>query len=296
MKKQLREKEIKALISLLDDNDNEVVSHIKDQLFALGKEIIPALENEWSHSFDPLLQARIEDVIHKIQFDSLCSDLQIWNNTHHYDLLSGIILIARYQYPDLDEDKIRNFLSQLKRDIWIELNDNLTALEQVNIINRIMFDVYAFGGNTVNFHAPQNSFINSVIESKKGNPILLSIIYSLVAQELDIPIYGVNLPEHFILCYQDRVASEHYQYTFPDANILFYINPFSRGTVFGKDEVDKFLSRLKINNLKDFYIPCSNRDMIRRILRNLHYSYTQLGDSEKAPEVAEMQKIFETED
>lgn len=296
MKKQLQEKEIKALISLLDDNDNEVVSHIKDQLFSLGKEIIPTLETEWSHSFDPVFQSRIEDVIHKIQFDSLCNELKIWNADHHYDLLSGVILIARYQYPDLDEDKIRNFLSQLKRDVWIELNDNLTALEQVNIINRIMFDVYAFGGNTVNFHAPQNSFINTVIESKKGNPIMIAIIYSIIAQELDIPIYGVNLPEHFILCYQDKVASEHYQYTFADANIVFYINPFSRGSVFGKDEVDKFLKRLKVANLRDFFVPCTNADMMRRILRNLHYSYTQLGDTEKAQEVEQLQQIFETGD
>ncbi|MBK7856730.1 MAG: transglutaminase family protein [Bacteroidetes bacterium] len=286
-------KEIKALVSLLDDTDQEVFTEIERKLLSFGKDVIPVLEDVWSHSFDTLIQSRIEHIIHKIQFEALCIELQLWSSHRFNDLLAGAILIARLQYPDLNEDKIRQQLSQLKRDIWIELNEHLTALEQINIFNRILFDVHGFSGNTANFHAPQNSFINTVLETKKGNPLLLSIIYSIIANELDIPVQGVNLPEHFILCYQDPVASEHYDYTYPKANVLFYINPFSKGTIFSKGEIDQFLKKLKMDPNPIFYEPCNNHEILKRLLRNLSFSYNKIGDLEKADEVQTLLDILE---
>jgi regulator of sirC expression with transglutaminase-like and TPR domain len=288
-----KDKEIKALVSLLDDTDQEVFIEIERKLLSFGKEVIPLLEDVWSHSFDTLIQSRIEQIIHKIQFEALCVELELWSSHRFNDLLSGVILISRLQYPDLNEDAIRQTLSQLKRDVWIELNDHLTALEQINIINRILFDVHNFSGNTSNFHAPQNSFINTVLETKKGNPLLLSIIYSIIANELDIPVYGVNLPEHFILCYQDPVASEHYQYTYPKANVVFYINPFSKGTIFSKDDIDQFLKKLNMEPNAIFYEPCNNVDILKRILRNLSFSYNKIGDLDKAEEVSTLLQILE---
>lgn len=288
----MKNEDIKALVSLLDDTDEEVFRHIQNQLLSLGKDVIPALEDAWSHSFDPLLQQRIEHIVHKIQFDSLANEIKLWKENHSADLLAGTILIARYQYPDLDEDKIRTTLNQIKRDAWIEMNDHLTALEQVNILNRVFFDIYSFSGNTTNFHAPTNSFINCVLESKKGNPLLLSIVYSYIAQQLDIPIVGINLPEHFILCYQDKVFSEHYEYTYPAARILFYINAFSRGNIFGKAEIDQFLKKLDLKPASFFYEPCTNAEIITRLIRNLTHAYQKLGDMEKVEELNVLMEIF----
>lgn len=292
MAQKLNPTEIKALISLLDDTDKEVFHEIESQLLSLGKEVIPMLEDYWSNSFDAVIQSRIEQIVHKIQFDSLVDSLKRWDAFHRHDLFSGVVLIAHYQYPDLNEEKIRQYFNQLRRDVWIELNEELTALEQINILNRVLFDVHGFSGNTANFHAPQNSFINTVLESKKGNPLLLSVIYMLLAQELDIPIYGVNLPEHFILCYQHARQSPHFEYAYPDANILFYINAFSRGTVFGKEEIDTFLKKVNIPHNPIFFQPCSNEEILKRILRNLHFSYTKLGDTEKVDEIDLLLKVF----
>ncbi len=162
----------------------------------------------------------------------------------------------------------------------------LIKIARLNFINHILFDVHNYSGNTTNYHAPQNSYINNVLESKKGNPLLLSIIYTIVAQSLDIPIYGVNLPEHFILCYIDI---EHMGV--PSAkgnegsNVLFYINPFSKGAVFGQKEIDAFLKQLKLEQLPIFYEPCSNLEIIKRLLRNLISSYEKLGYPDKSEEL-----------
>ena len=282
----MNKKEIKALISLLDDPDESVFKEVSVKFLSLGQDVIPVLEDAWEHSFDTLIQNRIENIIHQIQFDIIKDELKHWAKPDQQNLLEGALLIARYQYPDIDLSKINKQLAQIKKDVWVEMLETLTALEKVKIINHILFEVHNFSGNTTNYHAPQNSYINNVLETKKGNPLLLSIIYTIVAQMLEIPIYGVNLPEHFILCYVDV---EHMGVPSTEgnqgSNVLFYINPFSKGAVFGQKEVDAFLMQLKLAPLAMFYEPCSNLEIIKRLLRNLIASYEKLGYPDKSEEL-----------
>jgi len=287
-------KELNALISLLDDPDEGIFNQVSGKFLSLGEEVIPVLENAWEYSFDPLIQNRIENIIHQIQFDIIKNGLKEWMHPDRQNLLEGALLIAKYQYPDIDFDKVKKQLNQIKQDVWLELNENLTALEKVKIINHIIYDVHHFSGNTSNYHAPQNSYINNVLESKKGNPLLLSIIYTIVAQSLDIPIYGVNLPEHFVLCYVNKDSSEPlFEKGNEEGNVLFYINPFSKGAVFGREDINAFLKQLKLEALDIFYEPCSNKEIIKRLLRNLIASYEKLGYPNKSNELRVLLNLLE---
>jgi len=286
----MKENELQALIHLLEDPDEEVFSAVKEQIMLMGEEIIPALEHAWENTFNNTLQSRIENLIHDIQMDRVRQELRIWAETGGTDLLAGTLLISRYQYPDLDEEQIRKQIDLIKRDVWLEINGNLTAFEKVKVINHILFDVYQFSGNTTNYHAPQNSYINNVLESKKGNPLLLSILYSVIAQGLNIPIYGVNLPEHFILAYRDEFTLQKEGEAEP---ILFYINPFSRGAVFSKREIDTFLKQLKLEANPIFYESCANTAIISRQLRNLIHSYEKLGYPNKVEELNSLLEILQ---
>jgi regulator of sirC expression with transglutaminase-like and TPR domain len=287
-------REIKALISLLDDTDKDVYSHIHHQLVLIGKKAIPLLEDAWSQSMDVLMQQRIEDIVSKIQFDSLKRELALWSHSRYFNLMEGVILIARFQYPDLDENKIYQQLNQLQREIWLELNDNLTSFEKVHVINRILFEMHSFGGNTTNFHAPQNSFINNVLESRKGNPLLLSVIYAHIARQLDMPVYGVNLPEHFILAFMNHSFNGDFEKA-TEEEVMFYINPFSKGSVFDKKEIDNFLKKLSLVPQPSYYIPCSNIEIMKRLLRNLIYSYEKLDNEEKSEQVKQLMKVITVE-
>jgi regulator of sirC expression with transglutaminase-like and TPR domain len=289
MDNRLNKRELNALISLLDDPDEGVFNEVSIRFLSLGEDVIPILENAWENSFDTLIQNRIEGIIHQIQFERIKKGLQEWMHTDEQDLLRGTFLIAKYQYPDLEFSKIEKHLHQIKQDVWLELNDNLTAMEKVKIVNHILFDVHHFSGNTTNYHAPQNSYINNVLESKKGNPLLLSIVYLIVSQSLGVPVYGVNLPEHFILCYLDANS----KLLESKNTILFYINPFSKGSIFGKPEVDAFLKQLRLEPRPLFYEPCSNKEIVKRLLRNLIASYEKLGYPDKSKELKVLLEILE---
>jgi regulator of sirC expression with transglutaminase-like and TPR domain len=287
----LNEQEISALIHLIDDPDERIYTQIRDKLLSYGEEVIPALENYWENNrYGLVFQNRIEHIIHQIQFDSIRLNLESWSEEGGKDLLKGVMLVNRYQYPDLDEAKIKKKLYQLRQDIWLELNDNLTAFEQVRVLNQILFDVHGFSGNKKNYHAPQNSYLNNVLESAKGNPLSLSIIYILVCEMLDIPVHGVNLPNHFVLCYIDRHGIMKHVGEASDDGVMFYINPFSRGTIFNRKEIEQFLAQLKISEQPEYFQPCDNIAIVKRLITNLIYSYEKLGYGDKVDELKVLYK------
>ena len=283
----INEREIASLIKLLDDPDTEVYAHIEAKLLSYGNEVINYLESAWERSFDAILQERIENLVHKIQFNNVKEDLALWHQSGGFDLLRGILIINKYQYPDLNEQKISNYLEAIRRDIWLQMMYEASPIEKVKIINHIFYNVYGFSGNTINHQDPKNSYLSEVLDSKKGNQITLAIIYSIIAQKLDIPIYGVNLPQHFILAYTDVLDSN-----IDENGVIFYINVFNKGYIFGKKDIDQFLRQLKINPDAMFYQPCSNTDILKRVLRNLISSYEKAGAVDKAEELIDLLKVL----
>ncbi len=293
--------EINALISLLDDTDEEVVAHVTSKLLSYGEEVLPLLEDRYLHETQPGIQNKIHNIIDQIHQGGLKESLLRWARNGGKDLFEGIFLIARFRYPDLNKQTLDNQLDKIKLDAWLELNFQLASLDKVRILNYVFYDVHGFKGNTDDYHAPDNSFINRVLETKKGNPISLAIVYSIIAQRLNIPIFGVNLPQHFILGYKDDQLLKgntsfkgniYMEYNIP-GEVLFYINAFNRGAIFNKWNIDQFLKQLNIKPHHIYYEPCSNVDILMRVCRNLIFSYEKLNDKIRIQGVQEMINILQ---
>lgn len=274
------EREIQALLKLLNDNDERVLEPIKLQLMSYGESVIAALEQAWTNSEDPEYQHKVLDIVHQIQFNEVKTSLLIWHQSGATDLLEGALLVNKYQYPALDVQWIRNQISEIRRAVWMEMYYTMNAYDKTKLLNHIFFVKHGFHPNVKNHSAPENSYLSQVLESKKGNQISLAILYSVIAQQLEIPIYGVNLPQHFVLCYKE------------EGEVLFYINPFNKGQIFGKFDIDQFLKQIDLERLPQFYEPCSHSSIILRVLRNLHSAYEKLGNAEKAQEIKSLMHIF----
>ncbi|MFQ3213381.1 MAG: regulator of sirC expression with transglutaminase-like and TPR domain [Marivirga sp.] len=272
---KIDEKELKALVSLLEDEDSEISRHVEEKIMSLGGPIIPFLEEQWENSFDATIQRKIEDMIHALQFDQLKERLSKWKEQGDNSLTEGMWLISTYQYPDASLHDLKQEIEQIYYKIWTELTEELHPYDTVKIINSVLFQGLKFRANTKNFHGPNNSFLKSVLESKKGNPILLSVIYILIAERLGIPIYGVNLPNLFIITYKTE-------------ELQFYINPFNRGLIFSKKDIDNYIANLNLTPKDTYYQPCSNEDIMKRVLRNLIMAYEKLDEHDKSNEVKEL--------
>lgn len=276
----MTEQEIKALVSLLDDDDKEVLQLVEQEIRQQREIIIPYLENEWEGAgFNPKVQRRIEELVHELQFEVLLLRLSDWHHGGAIDLLEGLWIIATYQYPDLSLESLRSDFEQFYYETWLEFKEDMHPIDQIRALNHVFFSKLKFGSNTKNFHAASNSMINIVLESRKGNPITLCCIYMIVAQRLNMPVYGVNLPNLFVLTYKK------------DA-VQFYINVFNKGLVFMRSDIDHYVAQLNIKSNDSFYQPCSNLEILRRVVRNLTLAFEKTGDNDKVKEIGWMATIL----
>ena len=278
-----------ALIQLLDEPDENAFSLVQDQLFSIGSDALVPLEKTLENTFNPLVQERIQYIIKRLNQENLYVDFVNWTNLNQEDLLRGFILVSRTQYPLLDEAEMIMQIEQIKMDIWIELHENLTAIENVKVLNHILFDLHHFDGNKADIAAPANSYINTFLESRKGSPLTLGMLFIILSQKLGLPVYGVNLPQHFILAYLTGPGIEHPG----EDDVLFYINPFNQGTIFTRREIELFIKQMKIKPEHSFFAPCTNADIIRRLINNLIFSYHQTGDSDKVEALENLLTAFE---
>jgi regulator of sirC expression with transglutaminase-like and TPR domain len=274
----MKKKELKALVSLLEDHS--LRSDIEYKILELGTDTIPFLEKEWENTFDPDLQGYLEDIIHKLQIELLKERLVEWKQSESDDLLKGMWIVATFQYPDLSLEKLQQDFEQLYYEVWLEHKPDAHHFDKVKFINSVLFSKLKFRANTRNFHAPANSMINIVMETKKGNPISLSVLYLLIAQKLEMPIFGVNLPNMFILTYKDEDEQ-------------FYINAFNRGLIFSREDIDSYITQINLAPRPIFYEPCSHTDIVIRSLRNLSIAFEKLDDHAKADEVKELLALVE---
>lgn len=276
----MKESELKALVVLLDDEDHEVITHVEQQIMSMGTSIIPFLEQEWEVHFNPTLQRRLEDLIHQLQFELVQERLTNWRQGDMADLLEGLWILCTYQYPDLEYQTLSNQIEELHIETWRELRDDLSPFDQVKVLNSVFFDRFGFRANTKNFHSPANSMINAVLESKRGNPISLGAIYSLIGAKLEMPVFGVNLPNLFILTYKSE-------------KLQFYINVFNKGLIFSKEDIDNYIEHLQLTPQEMYFEPCSNLDIVTRFARNLVVSFEKLGEYQKGDEVKTLLKCLD---
>jgi len=285
--------EIKALITLLDDPNDTIYESVEKKLIEIGPIIIPDLKNAWNNSEDELFLERSSLIISRVQFDDTFGKFKNWVDQDDDNLLDAAFLIAKYHSPDLDYNSINQKIEEIKRDAWLQMNDNLTPLEQIRVINHTIYSTHKFSRNNTDFYSPKNSYLNLVLETKKGNPISLAILYLIVTEKLKLPVYGVNLPKNFILAYAEELYNAELETDLEDKIVSFYINPYNNGAVLTKREIDYFLKQQKIKPQDYFYSPCNNKTIIQRLLLNLIYTYERQKDLEKVEDLKKFAEVFD---
>lgn len=283
-------KEITALLRLIDDPDSEVFDTVASKLLHYGKEIIPNLEQLWEVTEDEDVQERIESLIHRVHFQDLQQDFMDWSNSKHPDLLRGAILVARYQFPDLNVPSILTQFDQIRRNVWLELNSYLSPLEQVNVFSSILYNYYKLQGHELTERDPKYFFINQVLESKQGNPYTIGIIFLALCDILDIPIFAVDVPRQFIFAYMDTL----YSFLSPDSavqQIQFFIDPLN-GMVYMQSDVEAYLKKINAGDSEQYFSPMPARRIIYKMLEDLSLTYRYRREEQKADEIQQLMLLL----
>ena len=284
-------KEITALLHLIDDPDEEVYSTVSDRIISFGKGIIPNLENLWEHTSDETLQERIELMIHRLHFKDLFEDFEYLKNGSA-ELMQGALLVARYHYPEIQESQTRQDLEKIRRNVWLELNSYITPLEQANVMSSILYNYYKQIGVEIAYNQPEDFFINKTIEAKKGNSISNGILYLALCEQLDIPVKAINIPKQFILAYMDT----QYSFAHPDAQnadkIKFFIDPLN-GQIYSHQDVESYFKRISVPPTNAYYRALSSKQVIQFLLEELSKCFDNDQNLYKMKELLSLAKLLD---
>ena len=257
---------LRAMVQLLDDPDLDVSVAVENRLMEEGESVIDELEALWLNNEFPDSSRYIELVINKIQKNLLHQRFKNWIEQDQPDLIEGWVLVTQLQYPGVKLMDVKSQLNDIKLDAWLLMGNVENDLDRIQILNHVFFEQQGFHGDTSQYHYPDNSFINRVLERKSGNPISLSAIYLSVAQHLGLPVFGINLPQHFVVGFckigeaYGGVKNVKAVPLEEVGKVVFYINPYSKGQIFTEENIDSFLKVVNVTPLPQFYMPCSVKE------------------------------------
>lgn len=284
---------LKALIDLLDDPDNLVFETVEQELLKEDDAIIPVLEEKWEASFDETSQERIENLIQNLQFKKTSNMLQAWLSSDKTDLLEGFLIIDRFQYPDVNSHVVIQKTERIKNTVWLELNDSLTLLEKTTILNHFFFNIHGFSINHSNQKSPQNCYLNQLLDTKKGNPVSLSLLYTILARQLGLPVFFIDFPKNPLVAVVDSDLARKVHGNRSKSDVLFYINPSNKGSIASRKEVNYHLKKYKFTPESKFSEPQPDRLFIQRLLESLRDSFRAVGFTEKEVRTEQLLQLFE---
>ena len=260
--------EISALLTLIDDPDGEVFGVVSDKIVEYGKSIIPNLEHLWENTVDESLQERLELLIHRLHFTDLKEDFRQWNVSGHHDLMLGALLVAKFHYPDLLTAPVLLEIEKLRRNIWLELNNYLTPLEQVRIVTGILYGYFGLKGGEISYTNINEFLLHKVLETKRGNQVGNAIVYLILCDLLDVPVKAIGIPKQFVLAYFKRGYSSDLPLDQYISQVEFFVDPTS-GQVFVQKDIDAYFKRLGVAQEPQFFKPLTNRQILQNVLAEL---------------------------
>lgn len=291
----MKQERLDALVTLLDDPDLTVFEMVEKELLNEDEAIIPALEKKWEQSFDENSQNRIENIIQSLQFKRTFSGLKNWINQPQgtQDLFEGFCAVDKFQYPDLNPLNLTLKIENLRKSIWLELNNSLTLLEKTTILNHFVFNLNGFSVNLSNPDSPQNCFLNQLLDTKRGNPVSISIFYTIIARAIELPAYLVDFPKNPLIAIVDAELAQKVHGSTRNTEVLFYINPSNKGAITSRKEIDYHLTRNEYRPIEKYSEPKPDVLFIKRLVESMLESYKSVGYAEKEEKIKQLLSIFE---
>lgn len=284
--------EISALLTLIDDPDSEVFGAVSNKIVEYGKIIIPNLEHLWENTVDEELQERIELLIHRLHFTDLKEDFRQWNVSGHHDLVLGSLLAAKFHYPDLLTAPVLLEVEKLRRNIWLELNNYLTPLEQARIVTGILYGYFGLKGGETTYSNINDFFLHKVIEIKRGNQVGNGILYLILCDLLDIPIKAIGVPNQFVLAYLKQDYNSELNLADEKNGVEFFVDP-TNGQIFPHKDIAAYFKRIEMPEDSAYYKPLSNRRIIIYLLRQMIKCFDADNQSYKQQELLQLIELLD---
>lgn len=275
--------EIESLIYLLEDPDPEVQKGVRDRFFELGETAVPLLDQYRTQSVRDSEKDAIQEIIYSITsetiFEQFASVVEKGIDDRE-SLEEALLVLCRFGNPTIRVDEYREKLNELSYGISRKISYTPSMSEKMQILLQYVFRELRFRGDSENYHHPDNAYLDRVIDRRKGLPIMLSVVVLSLAHRIGLPFYGVNMPIHFMLMYEN-----------PAHPVL--IDPFDGGAIVTYNQCFYFLKKNGIEPRPEHLSRASELDILIRCIRNLMNSYAKEKDEKRIQDLRNLLQITE---
>ena len=271
---------MRSLVTLLDEEDPQSLDLVRRQILRIGDPILPFLDELRARS-DQAMAARVDEMARQLRFSNLRSEFLRLAAAGEPDLEKGALLLCRFGYPGLETSAYSAWLDRVAGQVQDELPSEADAVMAFQRLNSHLFQAMGFCGNETRYYDPENSYLSRVIETRRGIPVSLSVLYLLLARRLRLPAYGVGTPGHFLVGFR------------PGPQACF-LDAFNRGRILELSEVRRMLVRSGYEFRPEFVSPCTSRDILARMMRNLIAVYQKMACPDRMEMLASLVEIVLT--
>lgn len=269
---KLKNRSIRALVNLIDDPDQSVYNQIKSELSHLSIEDIPVLEEQLMlKSLSQSTLIDIQKIISEIQVNYEVENFSDWLNNPDKSLIEGVFRVNKVLYPELDFEELNKEIALIKQSVWLEINNKQTSFEIVKTINTLLFDYNKFKIVNETKSFPFHFCLKAIIEDREGSAFGLSLLYSVIAQSLDLPIYPIIHPNNkVILAYLDKghVLSE-LNLDPMNSGVLFYIDLVEEEKIIDYYWIEKSFKEKNIPLRRAYLEPASTTEVIKSYIQSV---------------------------
>jgi regulator of sirC expression with transglutaminase-like and TPR domain len=253
-----------ALLGLLDDPSPAVRGALQAYFLGLGLPAAQLLRDAATGS-NRILAWHARRYLEELQFTDPVAEFRDFIRAQHYELEAGSLLLSRTVYPKVDAAGCTAALDALGDRCRELIVEPATAREKCRVLNRVLFHESGFRGNVEDYTDPRNSFLDLVMQRRRGIPLSLSIVYLLVARRVGLVLEPVGLPGHFVVgCFLTGTP--------------FFIDPFEGGAMLTGAEVSAALRLRNLHVTESELVPTPVREVLCRTCRNLANHYRASGD------------------
>lgn len=283
------EEKVNSLLTLLEDSDPAIVQIVKKELNKLDTDALPFLEEGiFKH---PDMRFEIDRIIRSIKQRTIITQISNWLKSPN-DLLDVLFIFAQLEYPNLKVKKAKQEIDKLVKEIWIEINDQLTAVEKISVVNHILFQKHRFKVMPWLSRTPESFMINYLLKKRTGSDLIISMLYLYITKELKMDVFGVAVPEHNLLAYYD--SSGFCQHTnIERSNVLFYINPANNGAISGRQEIEHSLIKKGYTPDNQHFALVTEKFYLKKMIQELKHSYELLDNTLKADAMEQLMLLFD---
>jgi regulator of sirC expression with transglutaminase-like and TPR domain len=269
--------EINALLNLIEDPDDEVYQTITKRFIGFGQDVIPVLNEFQELTDDPVQVAKINAIISQISISCIETAVTNWQNSEDQSVLEASLFIAAYLNPEYDRDRLFFEIEKIRKTIWLELNDYLTPLEEINILNKIIFGHYNYKGVELDYSTINHFDPSHLLANKLSNTFPLASVYLIIAEMLGVTLLPADVPKQNLLCYVEEGSSI---ISVEGSDILFYIDPLN-GQVYTHRDVENYVKKMNLAHPPVTYTPSNARNFVQRWIKEIAKAEQSKGEVER---------------